>query len=178
MDFVISKATPVLKRTPKVLKALLAGLPDVWLNATEGPDTWNPQQILGHIIHGEKTDLIPRVEWILAHGDKDPFPPFDREGMLKEQGRPLKEMLEEFATLRAEGVAKLKAYKFKKSDLKKKGRHPEFGPVTLGQHLATWVAHDLSHITQILRVMGKQYKDAVGPWLKYLPFVETPAGRT
>src|SRR5256885_10295737 len=161
MDIAITKAAPVLKRTPKVLKAMLAGLPDVWLNATEGPDTGTPQQILGHMIQGEKTDWIPRVEWLLKHGESEAFPPFDREGMLKEQGRPLKEMLEEFAALRADGVTKLKAYKFKKSDLKKKGRHPEFGPVTLGQHLATWVAHDLSHIAQIVRVMGKQYTDAV-----------------
>lgn len=178
MDFAVSKAIPVLKRTPKTLKAMLAGLPDVWLNATEGEGTWNPPQILGHIIHGEKTDWIVRVEWILKHGESQAFPAFDREGMLKEQGKELKQLLEEFATLRAENIAKLKAYKFKKSDLKKKGRHPELGTVTLGQHLATWVAHDLSHLTQIARVMGKQYKDAVGPWIKYLPFLETPAGRT
>jgi hypothetical protein len=172
MDFKLSQATPILRRTPRVIRALLAGLPEPWITATEGPDSWSPFDIVGHLIHGERTDWIPRVEWIIAHGESRPFPPFDRVAMLEaSRGKTLNELLDTFAKLRAESIAHLRSLKLKKKDLKLRGTHPEFGQVTMSQHLATWVAHDLGHISQIVRVMAQQYERAVGPWIKYLPLL-------
>jgi hypothetical protein len=165
-------AIPVLERTPGVLRALLDGLPDEWISAREGPGSWSPYDIVGHLIHGERTDWIPRAEHILRVGDAEAFPPFDRVAMFRESaGKSLGELLDTFARLRGESVARLLALALTPADLDRRGRHPELGPVTLGQHLATWLAHDLSHIRQIVRVMGRQYSDAVGPWTAYLPML-------
>jgi hypothetical protein len=165
-------AIPVLERTPGVLRALLGGLPDEWIGAREGPESWSPYDVVGHLIHGERTDWIPRAEHILRVGETEPFPPFDRVAMFRDSaGRSLSELLDTFARLRGESVARLRALALTPADLERRGLHPELGPVALGQHLATWLAHDLSHIRQIVRVMGRQYSDAVGPWTAYLPML-------
>ena len=165
-------AIPVLERTPGVLRAMLDGLPAEWTDAREGPESWSPYDVLGHLIHGERTDWIPRAELILRVGEAQPFPPFDRVAMLRESvGKSLGQLLDTFARLRGESVARLRSLALTPADLERRGRHPEFGPVTLGQHLATWVAHDLSHVRQIARVMGRQYTEAVGPWTAYLPML-------
>ena len=169
-------AIPVLERTPGVLRALLGGLPDEWTTAREAPESWSPYDVVGHLIHGERTDWIPRAELILRRGEAEPFPPFDRFAMFRESaGQSLGELLDTFARLRGESVARLRALGLTSADLERRGRHPELGPVTLGQHLATWVAHDLSHIRQIVRVMGRQYTEAVGPWTAYLPMLRPGA---
>ena len=160
MDFRFEDALPVLHRTPSVLTALLLDLPNPWIEATEGPGTWSPFDIVGHLIHGERTDWVPRVEHLLQHGDALAFPVFDREAMFTaSQGLSLDELLEAFSRLRAENMDRLAALGLRDADLSRRGRHPEFGVVTLGQHLATWVAHDLSHICQVTRVMARRYLD-------------------
>ena len=172
MNFTLSDALPVLRRTPAVLHAWLWDLPGVWLTSNEGPDTWSPYDIVGHLIHGERTDWIPRTELLLAHGESRPFTPFDRFAQFKDsQGKSLRELLDTFTELRAQNVDRLESLRLTPADLERRGRHPELGPVTLGQLLATWVAHDLNHLGQIARVMGKQYTDAVGPWRAYLPML-------
>jgi DinB superfamily len=169
MQFGFDTALPVLRRTPSVLTDLLADLPACWTYAVEGPNTWSPFDVVGHLIHGERTDWVPRVEHLLRHGDAVPFPPFDREAMFAaSQGKSLGELLDMFARLRGESLERLEAMGLGDADLSRRGRHPEFGVVTLGQHLSTWVAHDLGHIGQIVRVMARQYTDAVGPWRIYL----------
>lgn len=169
MDFSFTMALPVLRRTPSVVRDLLAELPASWTDAVEGPNTWSPFDVVGHLIHGERTDWMPRVEHVLQHGDAVPFPPFDREGMFEEsRGKALGELLDTFAQLRNESLERLATLNLTDADLSRRGRHPEFGVVTLGQHLSTWVAHDLGHVGQIVRVMARQYTDAVGPWKVYL----------
>lgn len=175
-DFRLDDALPVLRRTPAVLRALLLDLPGPWIEATEGPGTWSPFDVVGHLIHGERTDWVPRVEHLLRHGDAVPFPPFDREAMFAaSRGLSLGELLDTFAGLRAESLARLTALGLTEADLARRGRHPELGVVTLGQHLATWVAHDLSHVAQVARVMARRYGAAVGPWRAYLPILGPPA---
>jgi hypothetical protein len=172
MAFHFDTALPLLRRTPVVLRELLIGLPEPWVVQTEGPDTWNAFDVVGHLIHGERTDWIPRVEHILAHGDAIPFPPFDRFAQFDvSRGRPLEELLDAFAAARADSLARLGELRLSAVDLERRGRHPEFGVVTLGQHLSTWVVHDLDHLMQISRVMAQLYGEAVGPWQKYLRIV-------
>jgi hypothetical protein len=171
--FRFDEAVPVLQRTPEVLQTLLGDLPDAWIGATEGPRTWSPFDVVGHLIHGERTDWLPRVEHILRHGDTLPFPPFDREAMFAaSRGRSLRELLDTFAAERTTSLARLASLKLTEADLERRGRHPEFGVVTLGQHLSTWVAHDLTHLAQIVRVMAWRYSDAVGPWRAYLSILK------
>jgi hypothetical protein len=168
-----AEAVPVLARTPVVLRALLDGLPEAWIRADEGQDTWNPFDVIGHLVHGERTDWIPRAEIILAHGEARTFDVFDRFAMLEaSQGKSLGELLETFTELRAANVERLVQMQLAPADLERRGRHPELGTVTLGQHLATWVVHDLSHIAQVARVMGKRYREAAGPWRAYLPMLQ------
>jgi DinB superfamily len=169
MDFRLDEALPVLRRTPAVLRALLSDVPAPWAAATEGAGTWSPYDVVGHLIHAERTDWVPRIEHLLQHGDAVAFPPFDREGMFAaSQGGSLGELLETFDRLRSDSLTRIQALGLTDADLARRGRHPEFGVVTLGQHCATWVAHDLSHIAQVVRVMARQYTDAVGPWRAYL----------
>jgi len=159
----------VLARTPAVLRAGLEDLPPRWTAATEGPGTWSPYDVVGHLIHAERTDWIPRAEHILRHGDAVPFPPFDREAMFEaSRGRSLGELLDTFEASRRESLGRLAEMRLTESDLSRGGLHPELGPVTLGQHLATWVAHDMSHLAQVVRTIARQYTDAVGPWVRYL----------
>ena len=168
MDFDLDDALAVLERTPPTLSALLSGLAPVWVLATEGEGTWSPFDVLGHLIHGERTDWIPRARHILA-GDSRPFEPFDRNAQFVEsRGKKLDELLETFAQLRAESVAALRAMRLSRTDMERTGQHPELGIVTLRQLLATWVVHDLDHVGQIARVMAKAYGDEVGPWRAYV----------
>jgi len=164
----LGEIVAVLARTPAGLKALLEGLPDTWVNATEGGETWSPYDVIGHLIHGERTDWIPRARHILA-GEARPFDPFDRTAQFKEsRGKSLGELLATFAELRRENVAALSGMNLKEDDLGRRGLHPELGEVTLGQLLATWVVHDLDHVAQIARTMAKAHADATGPWSVYL----------
>jgi DinB superfamily len=173
MNFDIAAGLSVLERTPDTLRALLAGLPPAWTDGTEGPDTWSPYVIVGHLIHGERTDWIPRAEIILAQGQQRRFTPFDRFAQFREsEGKPLEQLLDEFARLRAENLKKLAGWRLTEAQLGLIGEHPEFGPVTLRQLLATWVAHDLGHLSQTTRVMAKQYRDAIGPWRAYLSIMD------
>ena len=172
MDFDLIASIAVLERTPLTLRAMLDGLPAVWTDATEGPETWSPYVIVGHLIHGERTDWIPRAQMILAQGAERRFTPYDRFAQFREsEGKSLADLLDEFARLRAANLATLARWRLTASQLDLKGEHPEFGAVTLRQLLATWVAHDLGHIAQTARVMAKQYRDAIGPWRAYLPIV-------
>jgi hypothetical protein len=164
----LGEAVAVLERTPAALAALLDGLPDRWTAATEGEGTWSPYDVVGHLIHGERTDWIPRARHILA-GDPRPFEKFDRVAMFRDsRGRTLSELLETFAALRRENLATLASLRLTPDDLARPGLHPELGGVTLGQLLATWVVHDLDHVGQIARVMAKVYGKTVGPWVPYL----------
>lgn len=174
MTFDLSAARPILARTPRVLDALLRDLPEAWTAGTEGPDTWSPFDVVGHLIHGERTDWIPRVKHLIAHGEDVPFPSFDRFAQFEaSRGQSLAALLDTFATLRAESLRELDALQLTAADFDRRGRHPVFGAVTLGQHLATWVAHDLDHVVQVARVMGRQYSEAVGPWSQYLRIMRT-----
>ena len=173
MNFDFLQATAVLTRTPATLRAMLSGLGAEWLDATEGPDTWSPYIIMGHVIHAERTDWIPRAQLILAQGANRRFTPFDRFAQFREsEGKSLAELLDEFARLRAANLATLADWELTDAQLALEGEHPEFGAVTLRQLLATWVAHDLGHIAQVARVMAKQYREAVGPWRAYLPILD------
>jgi hypothetical protein len=172
MRFDVELGLPVLERTPGVLRALLEGLPPEWVHAREGPESWSPFDVVGHLIHGERTDWVPRAELILRHGESVTFPPFDRFAQFRaSEGRSLAQLLDTFAELRRSNVERVRGFGLTPADLERRGRHPEFGPVTLSQHLATWVAHDLSHIRQIVRVMGREYTEAIGPWTAYLPML-------
>ncbi len=172
MEFQFDDALPVLRRTPTVLRELLLDLPRRWIEATEGPGTWSPHDVVGHLIHADRTNWVPRVEHMLRHGDAVAFLPFDREAMFAaSRGSSLGELLDTFGRLRTETLNRLVALDLTEADLARRGRHPEFGVVTMGQHLATWVAHDLNHVRQIVRVMARQYSEAVGPWRVYLPIL-------
>lgn len=161
-------AVALLERTPASLAALLAGLPDTWIRATEGEGTWSPYDVIGHLIHGERADWIPRARLILA-GQMRPFEPFDREAQFVEsRDKSLAELLATFGALRRESLAALRGMKLTDADLDRQGLHPELGVVTLGQILATWVVHDMDHVTQIARTMAKVYTEATGPWIAYL----------
>lgn len=172
-DFALPDAIAVLERTPAALHALLAGLPDSWTTCHEGPDTFSAFDIVGHLIHGERTDWIPRARIILAQGGDRRFQPFDRFAQVRESaGKTLTTLLDEFAQLRAQNIALLRSWELSEAELALEGIHPDLGPVTLRQLLATWVAHDLGHLAQIARVMAKRYRTAVGPWRAYLPILD------
>lgn len=169
MEFAVDQGIAVLSRTPQVLDTLLRGLDASWIDATEGPETWSPYVVLGHLIHGERTDWIPRARIILSQGHDRRFAPYDRFAQFREsEGQTLDTLLDTFRQLRAENVHTLSAWQLTDAQLALEGEHPAFGAVTLRQLLATWVAHDLAHMVQITRVMAKQYREAVGPWREYL----------
>lgn len=175
MDFEMGKAMQVLERTPRTLAVLLEGLPPEWTVATEGPETWSAVDVVGHLLHGEETDWIPRARIILEHGETRAFAPFDRLAQFTRfRGWTLEALLSGFAAARATSLATLKGWSLTREQLALRGRHPDFGIVTMSQLLATWVVHDLGHIAQITRVMAKQYGDATGPWKAYLPVLSRP----
>lgn len=169
VNFQLNEAIELLERTPKTLESLLVGLADDWVTCREGEGTWNAYEVIGHLIEGEKHDWIPRLEMILEKGEKETFPPFDVFAHLKEEKQQtMKEKLAEFTQLRAESVARLKELVKDNSDFQLTGRHPVFGTVTTHQLLSTWAVHDLTHISQIVRVMAERYRDDVGPWVANL----------
>ena len=173
MHYRIDDAAAILERTPATFRALLGGLPDVWTAPNEGPETFSAFDNLGHLIHGERADWIPRARIILAQGPNRTFEPYDRFAQVREsQGKSLATLLDEFARLRAENVSTLRGWRLTDAQLALAGEHPALGTVTLEQLLATWVGHDLGHLAQTARVMAKQYRDAVGPWRAYLPVMD------
>jgi hypothetical protein len=170
MEFKLTSGIEILERTPATFRTLLGGLPEAWTAANEGPDTFSAFDNVGHLIHGERTDWIPRARIILAQAAVRRFEPFDRFAQYREsEGKGLAELLDEFATLRRDNLEILRSWRLSDRQLTLEGEHPELGTVTLGQLLATWVAHDLGHVAQTARVLAKQYRDAVGPWRAYLP---------
>jgi len=165
----LSDTITLLERTPRVLDALLRDLPDTLTQANEGGDSWTPSDVIGHLIHAELTDWMARARMILDFGESRSFEPFDRLAQMRDaSGKSLPELLDRFAALRAENLEALRALKLKPEDLQRRGRHPALGAVTLSQLLATWGAHDLTHLHQLSRVMAHQYRDAVGPWAVFL----------
>jgi hypothetical protein len=169
MQFVLDDAIRLLGRTPDTLRAMLAGLSDEWARSNEGSDTWSPFDVLGHLIHGENTDWVPRAQSILEHGESEVFVPFDRFAQFEDsKGKSLGKLLDELAVLRARNLEIVDSLHLTDDELARTGLHPEFGRVTLAQLLATWVVHDLGHIVQISRTLAKQYDAQVGPWKKYL----------
>jgi hypothetical protein len=169
MNHQLPDSIALLARTPTALNALLRDLPETWTFRNEGENTWSVFDVVGHLNHGERTDWIPRARTILQFGEAKPFEPFDREAQGREsQGKSLGQLLDEFATLRSENLEELRAMNLKPDDLARRGRHPALGVVTLAELLATWAAHDLTHLHQISRVMAYQYREAVGPWTRFL----------
>jgi len=167
--FFLEESVAVLTRTPATLNAMLRGLPEQWTTTTEGLGTWSSYDVIRHLIHGEKTDWMPRVLIILEHGPDRPFEPFDREAQVREsQAQPMSALLDEFAEVRADNLMQLRGLDLHPAQLELVGTHPALGRVTLRQLVATWTAHDLAHILQVSRVMAKRYKLEVGPWAEYL----------
>ncbi len=178
MNFTLELSTQVLTRTPGALHALLDGLPDPWIRGQEGPDTFSPFDVVGHLIDGEETDWVPRARIILAGGPNPLFEPYDRfRHRARNVGRTLSSLLDEFEQLRRDNLAELRSWDLTPAALDLPGIHPSLGPVTLRQLLASWVVHDLEHIAQVSRVMAKQLRTEVGPWEPFLPVLtdhETP----
>ena len=164
-EFSLPEAIAILERAPAVFDAQLRGLSDFWIRSSEGPGTWSPYDIVGHLIYAERADWMPRIHILLNSGESRPFDPFDRFAQLKEsKGKSLDDLLDEFAAIRQENLVRLKAFDFKSEDLSRRGLHPSLGSVTLSQLLATWATHDLNHLHQLARVMAGQQREAVGPW--------------
>lgn len=165
----LSQTIALLDRTPKILDAWLRGLPDAWTRSNEGGSSWSAFDIVGHLIHGERSDWIPRAKIILEHGEHRPFDRFDRLAQQREsQGKSLSNLLDEFAEARGKSLDQLRSLNLQPEDLARRGSHPVLGAVTVSELLATWAAHDLTHLHQASRVMAYQYRDAVGPWTKFL----------
>lgn len=159
----------LLARTPATLSALLRDLPGQWTHANEGENTWSAFDVIGHLIHAERADWVPRARVILQYGETRAFDPFDREGHAREvQGKSLAQLLDEFSRVRGENLIELRAWKLQPTDLEKVGKHPSLGRVTLAELLATWAGHDLTHLHQVSRILAYQYREAVGPWSQYL----------
>lgn len=169
----LAKTIAILERTPSVLTAMLKDLPDEWVMNNEGPDTFSPYDVVGHLLHGEKADWPDRVRMIIEHGPSKTFIPYDRFAMYEEsKGKSLAQLLEEFAVLRKKNVEWLHSLQLSEGDLNKKGMHPNFGVVTQSQLISTWAVHDLTHIAQVGRVMAKQYKTEIGPWSAFFRVLE------
>lgn len=173
MQHDLQATVALLARTPTTLDAFLRNLPETWTHRNEGEKTWSVFDIVGHLIHGERTDWMPRARMILQFGENQAFEPFDRLAQEREsQGKSLAELLDEFALLRAQSLDQLRDLNLQPRDLARRGRHPALGVVTLSQLLAAWAVHDLTHLHQISRVMAHQFREAVGPWGKYLGVLE------
>jgi DinB superfamily len=169
MTFDLPETLDLLERTPTVVSALLRGTSASWYDINEGPDTWSAFEVVGHLIHADETDWMPRARIILEHGESRPFEPFDRFAQLTRfAGWPLDQLLDKFAELREANLETVRSWRLTEAQLALPGRHPELGAVTLGQLLATWAVHDLNHIAQIARVMAKRYTQEVGVWREYL----------
>ena len=169
MEQNLPQTIALLARTPATLNVFLRELPDSLTHKNEGGDTWNAYDIVGHLLYAERTDWMPRAKIILEHGETRAFEKFDRLGQVREsQGKSLAQLLDEFARVRAENLNELRALNLQREDLNRRGQHPSLGVVTLSQLLATWAAHDLTHLHQLSRIMAHQYREAVGPWSAYL----------
>jgi len=165
----LDQTISLLRRTPPALDALLRDLPEGWIFRNEGGDSWNVFDVVGHLIHGERTDWIPRAKTILELGETRAFEPFDRLAQKREsKGKLLGQLLDEFAHLRNDNLTQLRGLNLRPADFERRGRHPALGVVTLSQLLATWAAHDLTHLHQISRIMAHQYREQVGPWIDFL----------
>lgn len=174
MKFDLIQAIEVLEKTPSVFKVFLTGLSADWTHQNEGQETWSPYDVIGHLIHGERTDWMPRLEIVMSTAENKTFEPYDRFAQFKmSEGRTLEDLLSEFESLRKQNLNSLRSKQLSETDLMKTGNHPELGLVTLSEMLSAWVVHDLGHIAQVSRVMAKQYKDEVGPWPKYLTILNT-----
>lgn len=172
MSFSISTSLEILEQTPHTLNTFLSNLSDIWTHCNEGPDTWSAFDIVGHLIHGEKTDWIQRLDIILGDSPDKTFKPFDRIAQFENsKGKSLEDLLTEFTEFRTKNLKYLKSLNLSEEELGQKGTHPELGEATLKQLLAAWVTHDLGHIAQMARVMAKRYKDEVGPWEAYIPIL-------
>lgn len=172
MKFDLKNSIQILERTPDVLRSLLSELPEEWTMANEGNGTWSPYDIVGHLIHGEITDWMVRLNIILSENADKTFTPFDRTAQFYNSiGRSMNELLAEFRHLRKINTEELRNLDLKENDLDKEGIHPEFGKVTISQLLSAWVVHDLDHIAQISRIMANQYNEAAGPWKEYLKII-------
>ena len=169
MEHNLADTIALLARTPATLNALLRDLPDAWTQQNEGDKTWTAFDVVGHLIHGELTDWMPRARMILESGESRPFEPFDRFAQERQsEGKSLPQLLDEFARLRSKNLGELRALNLRPEDFARRGRHPALGVVTLSQLLATWAAHDLTHLHQLSRIMAHQYREAVGPWSAFL----------
>jgi hypothetical protein len=174
MNFSINSSIEILERTPATLRSLLHGLSDEWITATEGGDTWSPFDVVGHLLHGEKTDWIERMDIILSDNVDKTFKPFDRFAQFTDsKGKSLSQLLDEFESLRSQNIQYLKSKSLTPADLMRTGTHPVLGTVILANLLSTWVAHDLNHIAQIARIMANRYKTDVGPWREFLRIINT-----
>lgn len=173
MNFTLAKSMEILERTPYVLIAMLQNVSTDWTSNNEGGETWSVYDIVGHLIQGEKTDWIPRMEIILSNKLDKTFEPFDRFAQFEEsKGKSLTQLLDEFQSLRKKNVEHLRSKELTSKNIEEKGIHPVFGEIALSQLLSTWTVHDLNHIAQISRVMAKQYKAEVGPWIQYLKILQ------
>ncbi|HZG16090.1 MAG TPA: DinB family protein [Candidatus Bathyarchaeia archaeon] len=169
MNVTMEEAIEVLERTPRTLENFLSGISESWLQCNEGEGTWTVSEVMDHLIEGEKHNWLPRLEFILLHGEGKPFPPFDRDSHLRERSdRSIDQKLQEFKTIRSQNISKLQALIDPHIHLELTGTHPAFGPVKIRELISTWVVHDLTHIAQIVRVMSKRYRTDVGPWIEYL----------
>lgn len=165
----LQQTLALLRNTPASLNALLRNLPESWTNRNEGPGTWAAYDVVGHLTYGETTDWPTRAKIILEHGESKTFTPFDRLGQTRSSlGKSLPQLLDEFASLRAQNIAELSSLNLTPEDLEGRGRHPSFGPVTLSQLLAAWAVHDMTHLHQLSRILAFQYRETVGPWEKFL----------
>ncbi len=172
MKFTVNQGLEVLQQTPATLQSMLGNLSDDWIFSNEGGDSWSPYDIVGHLIHGEKTDWMPRLQLILSESADKTFVAFDRFAQFEHsKGKTLGQLLDEFKTLRQQNLEHLRQLDLSESQLVQKGIHPELGPATASELLACWVTHDLSHLAQISRVMAKQYRTEVGPWTAYIPIL-------
>lgn len=168
MKYSLERSYEILDRTPAVLQSLLSGLSEDWIMPNEGPETFSPYDVVGHLIHGEATDWTARAKTILEFGNTKTFERWNRVAMYEEsEGKTMQQLLDEFAVARKANMVWFKGLNLAEADLDKKGMHPVLGEVTLRNLLATWVAHDLTHIAQITRVMAKQYKEEMGPWPEF-----------
>jgi DinB superfamily len=169
MEHNLDQTIALLARTPATLNSLLRDLPEAWTSANEGERTFSPFDVVGHLVHGERTDWMPRAKMILQCGESQAFDPFDRFAQQREsEGKSLPQLLDEFARLRADNLRQLRSLNLTPQDLARRGRHPRLGTVTLSQLLATWAAHDMTHLHQVSRTMAHQYREAVGPWNVFL----------
>lgn len=174
MNFNLDHSIEILERTPSVLRSLLDGLSDEWIFSNEGQETWSSYDVVGHLIHGELTDWMPRTEIILSEGGSKRFSPFDRFAQFQVgRDKSMAELLTEFEKLRRKNIQQLRSMSISQKSFDATGIHPDFGEVKLSQLLSTWVVHDLNHIAQISRVLAKQYKEAVGPWTAYLRILQS-----